>query len=112
MACVLLRIILTERDREFSRPVQNLFRCHAVVTVGRYEMVCAERDTATWYLPAESTDVRDVCGAGDVLAAINAGMLAGNSIRQACRFALGAAGQQVARVGISAVTACGRTNLT
>jgi len=89
-----------------ARQLSDKHRCHAVVTIGRHGMVCAERDGATWYLPANATDVRDVCGAGDtVLAAINVGMLAGNSIHQACRFALRAAGNQVARVGISAVMA-------
>jgi len=47
-----------------------------------------------------------VCGAGDtVLASLGTAMLAGNSIRQAYRFALVAARQQIARVGISTVAA-------
>ncbi|MDP6720461.1 MAG: PfkB family carbohydrate kinase [Pirellulaceae bacterium] len=94
------------RPLALARRLADERRCHVVVTLGHHGMVCAERDDATWYLPAEATDVRDVCGAGDtVLAAINVGMLAGNSIHQACRFALRAAGNQVARVGISAVMA-------
>ncbi len=89
-----------------ARRLADKHRCSVVVTYGGYGMVVAEREGGTWYLPAEATDVRDVCGAGDtVLAAINVGMLAGNSIHQACRFALRAAGNQVARVGISAVMA-------
>ena len=77
-----------------------------VVTYGGHGMVAAERDGDTWYLPAEPTDVRDVCGAGDtVLAAIGAAMLDGNCLRRACRFALVAAGNQVISVGISSATA-------
>ncbi len=94
------------RPLAMARRLADKHRCSVVVTYGGYGMVVAEREGGTWYLPAEATDVRDVCGAGDtVLAAINVGMLAGNSIHQACRFALRAAGNQVARVGISAVMA-------
>ncbi|MDA1278239.1 MAG: hypothetical protein O2960_29945 [Verrucomicrobia bacterium] len=43
-------------------------------------------------------------GAGDtVLAAMGVAMVSGNSIRQACRFALAAARQQIADIGISMV---------
>ena len=67
-------------------------------------MICAERDGATWYLPAEATVVRDVCGAGDtVLAAIGSAMLDGNCVRQTCRLAVMAGGRQVAELGIAAV---------
>lgn len=64
-------------------------------------MVCAEREGGTWYLPAESVEVRDVCGAGDtVFAAIGAALVGGESVRDACRFASVAAGQQVEGLGI------------
>jgi D-beta-D-heptose 7-phosphate kinase/D-beta-D-heptose 1-phosphate adenosyltransferase len=65
-------------------------------------MVCAERDGASWYLAADHTEVRDVCGAGDtVLAALGAVVLDGGTLREACRFARIAAGRQVASLGIS-----------
>ena len=64
------------------------------------------RNAATWCLPPEPTDVRDVCGAGDtVLAASGAAMPNGDSLHEACRFALSAASQQVAHFGISTVAA-------
>ena len=62
------------RPLALARRLADEHRCHVVVTIGRHGMVCAERDGATWYLPAEATEVRDVCGAGDtVLAAIGIG---------------------------------------
>lgn len=67
-------------------------------------MVRAERDAGTWYLPAEPTEVCDVCGAGDtVLAAIGATMLAGHSQLEACKCASVAACHQVSQQGISNV---------
>lgn len=47
------------------RRLADKHHCHVVVTIGRHGMVCAERDGKTWYLPANATHVRDVCGAGD-----------------------------------------------
>ena len=68
-------------------------------------MVCAEREGATLYLPAESVEVRDVCGAGDtVLAAIGAAIVAGQSLWKACRYVSVVASRQVANLGISAKT--------
>lgn len=89
-----------------ARSLVDRHGCHVVVTLGGRGMVCAERKGGTWYLPAEPVVVRDVCGAGDtVLAAIGTAMLAGNSLRQACRIALVAARQQISHVGISTVAA-------
>ena len=67
-------------------------------------MVSAERESRTWYLPAEATEVRDVCGAGDTaLAALGAGILDANDLRRACRLATKAGSRQVAELGIAAV---------
>ena len=72
-----------------ARRLSDDHLCHVIVTLGCHGMVCAERDRAVWYLPAEPTEVRDVCGAGDtVLAAIGVGLLNGNSRRKACWLAM------------------------
>lgn len=84
-----------------ARRLADEHRCSVVVTYSGYGMVAAERDGGVWYLPAEWTEVRDVCGAGDtVLAALGAALLAGNSLRRACHAAVITAGQQIACVGI------------
>ena len=97
---------------DLGRRLSDRYGCHVVVTLGRHGMVCAERDRATWYLPAEPTEVRDVCGAGDtVLASIGTAMLAESLLRTACRFALNVAKHQLPHVGISNVAGevdCGR----
>ena len=78
--------------------------CHVVVTIGHHGMVCAEREGGTCYLPAEPTEVRDVCGAGDtVLAAIGWELAAGSPLRTACRQATRSAAWQVATLGVRAV---------
>jgi D-beta-D-heptose 7-phosphate kinase/D-beta-D-heptose 1-phosphate adenosyltransferase len=90
------------RPLALARRLADAHRCSVVVTYGGHGMVVAEQEGGAWYLPAEPTEVRDVCGAGDtVLATLGTAMLDGNSPRQACHCALGAAGQQIARVGIS-----------
>lgn len=92
-----------------ARSLADKHGCHVVVTLGRHGMVCAEQERATWYLPAEPANVRDVCGAGDtVFAAIGAAMLGGAPLREACRFASVAAGRQVAARGISPTATCQR----
>jgi len=85
------------RPLALARSLADKHRCHVVITLGSHGMVCAERESGAWYVPAESVEVRDVCGAGDtVLAAIGAAMLDGDTFREACRFATGAAGRHVA----------------
>ncbi len=74
------------------------------VTLGPAGSIVAEREGATRYLPAEPPVVRDVCGAGDtVAAALCVAMLAQSSLPDACRFALTNAGRQIATVGIAPV---------
>ena len=52
-------------------------------------MVCAERCGATWHLPATPTEVRDVCGAGDTVFAVQAvEIVTGKSLREACWVAM------------------------
>jgi rfaE bifunctional protein kinase chain/domain len=85
-----------------ARRLADEHRCSVVVTYGGHGMVAAERDGGTWYLPAETTDVRDVCGAGDtVFAAVGVKMPNGHSLREACQFAVTAASQQVSHIGAS-----------
>ena len=92
------------RPLAMARRLADKHRCSVVVTYGRHGMVAAEREGGIWYLPAEATEVRDVCGAGDtVMATLGTGMLEGNCLRRACHFALDAASQQIAHVGISSV---------
>ncbi|MCA9120064.1 MAG: D-glycero-beta-D-manno-heptose-7-phosphate kinase [Planctomycetaceae bacterium] len=92
------------RPLAMARRLADKHRCSVVVTYGKHGMVAAERDGGTWYLPAEVTHVRDVCGAGDtVLATIAYAMLDGHCLRRACPFALGAARQQVEHFGIANV---------
>lgn len=92
------------RPLALARFLADRYGCHVVVTLGGHGVVCAVREGATWYLPAERVEVRDVCGAGDtVLAAIGTAMFGGESVREACRFAAVAAGRQVAKLGISIV---------
>jgi D-beta-D-heptose 7-phosphate kinase/D-beta-D-heptose 1-phosphate adenosyltransferase len=89
-----------------ARSLADRHVCHVIITLGGHGMVCAEREGGTWYLPAESVEVHDVCGAGDtVLAAIGAAMLQRESVRDACRFAAVAAGRQVTSVGVATLTA-------
>jgi D-beta-D-heptose 7-phosphate kinase/D-beta-D-heptose 1-phosphate adenosyltransferase len=93
------------RPLDLARRLADQFRCQVVVTMGRHGMVCAERDGATWYLPAEASEVRDVCGAGDtVLAALGTGMLNGDCLRRTCLVAASASREQVGRLGIAPVT--------
>lgn len=88
-----------------ARRLADEHRCSVVVTYGGHGMVAAERAGGTWYLPAEPTEVRDVCGAGDtVLAALGTGMLNGDCLRRACRVAATASREQVGRLGIAPVT--------
>ena len=76
--------------------------CHVVVTIGHHGMVCAEQDGATWYLPAELANVRDVCGAGDtVLATLGMGLARGESLRDTCKLAVMTAAEQVSQIGIA-----------
>jgi D-beta-D-heptose 7-phosphate kinase/D-beta-D-heptose 1-phosphate adenosyltransferase len=90
------------RPLALVRSQADRHNCHVVITLGGHGMVCAEREGGAWYLPAERVEVRDVCGAGDtVLAAIGAGMVCGESVRDACRFASVAAGWQVGALGIN-----------
>jgi len=93
------------RPLAMARRLADEHRCSVVVTYGEHGMVDADREGGSWYLPAKATDVRDVCGAGDtVFAALGTAMLAGMSLFQATRFAVNVAAQQVANVGISAIT--------
>ena len=53
---------------------------------------------------AVPTELRDVCGADDpVFAALAVAIITGKSLREACQMAMGAAGRQVAAVGIASV---------
>jgi D-beta-D-heptose 7-phosphate kinase/D-beta-D-heptose 1-phosphate adenosyltransferase len=89
------------RPLAMARQLADEHRCSVVVTLGGHGMVAAERAGGTWYLPAEATAVRDVCGAGDtVFAAIAMGIVSRESLLEACRLASMAAGRQVADVGI------------
>ncbi|MBC8355139.1 MAG: hypothetical protein H8E66_24450 [Planctomycetes bacterium] len=92
------------RPLAMARRLADEHRCSVVVTYGGHGMVAAEREGGTWYSPADATEVRDVCGAGDtVLATLGAGMLDGHCLRRACRLATKAGGRQVERLGIAAV---------
>jgi hypothetical protein len=67
------------RPLAMERRLADEHRCSVIMTYGRHGMVAAERDGEAWYLPAEGTQVRDVCGAGDTLfAAIAVGLLSGD----------------------------------
>jgi D-beta-D-heptose 7-phosphate kinase/D-beta-D-heptose 1-phosphate adenosyltransferase len=93
------------RPLALARRLADEHHCHVVVTIGRHGMVCAERDDATWYLPAKPAEVRDVCGAGDtVLAAIGADMLDGSCLLTACRLAAKAGEHQVGKIGVAAAS--------
>jgi bifunctional ADP-heptose synthase (sugar kinase/adenylyltransferase) len=92
------------RPLALARSLADRHACHVIITLGGHGMVCAERDGGTWYVPAESVEVRDVCGAGDtVLAAVAEAMIGGESVREACRFASEAAGRQVGSMGIASI---------
>ena len=92
------------RPLALARQLADEHRCSVVVTHGRHGMVVAEREGGTWYLPAEATELRDVCGAGDtVLATLGAAMLDGSCLRRACWLATRAGGRQVTELGIAPV---------
>jgi bifunctional ADP-heptose synthase (sugar kinase/adenylyltransferase) len=64
--------------------IHDAHKCDAIVTLGRYRIVCAELSGSTWHLPATPTEVRDVCGAGDtVFAALSVEIVTGKSLRDA-----------------------------
>ncbi len=87
-----------------ARRLADACNCHVVVTLGGHGLVAAEQDGGIWYLPAEPTEVWDVCGAGDtILAALSTAMLDGNCVRRACRLATTAGGRQVEGLGIAAI---------
>lgn len=93
------------RPLALARKLSDAYGCDIIITLGRHGMVCAERSGSIWHLPANPTEVRDVCGAGDtVFAALAVGLITQKSLRAACWAAMGAAGRQVAEVGIVAVT--------
>jgi bifunctional ADP-heptose synthase (sugar kinase/adenylyltransferase) len=86
------------RPLALARRLADVHGCHVVVTIGCHGMVCAERDDATWYLPAKATDVRDVCRTGDtVLATLGVGLARGGSLREYCTFAVMNAAKQVSQ---------------
>ncbi len=90
------------RPLALARRLADEYHCHVVVTIGRHGMVCAERVGATWYLPAEPAEVRDVCGAGDtVLSALGIAFAEEGSLRDAGYLASVAANNQVTTVGIA-----------
>jgi D-beta-D-heptose 7-phosphate kinase/D-beta-D-heptose 1-phosphate adenosyltransferase len=90
------------RPLAMARQLADAHRCSIVVTYGRHGMVAAEREGGTWYSPAQATEVRDVCGAGDtVLAVLGAEMIVGKSLAEACKYASVAASQQVNRLGVA-----------
>lgn len=92
------------RPLALARKLSDVYGCDAVITLGRYGMVCAERTGATWHLPPTPTEVRDVCGAGDtVFAALGVDVITGKKLRDACRSAMCASGRQVASIGIAFV---------
>jgi D-beta-D-heptose 7-phosphate kinase/D-beta-D-heptose 1-phosphate adenosyltransferase len=92
------------RPLALARKLSDSHGCDVVVTLGRCGMVCAESTGATWHRPATPAEVRDVCGAGDtVFAALAVEIVAGKSLPEACRAAMGAAGRQVAAVGVATV---------
>ena len=67
-------------------------------------MVCVERNVSIWYLPAEPTEIPDVCRVGDtVLAALEVAIVRGTALREACAFAAKAAAEQVSRFGIAVI---------
>ena len=76
-----------------------------VVTRGADGMIVIPADDPAVNLPAKSSEVYDVTGAGDTVAAIVAAFLAkGCSIVEAARFATVAAGLVVAKIGTSSVS--------
>ena len=96
--------VATEESRPLAmaRRLADEYRCSVIVTYGGHGMVAAERDGGVWYLPAEWTEVRDVCGAGDtVLAATAFAVFTGQSLRGACRIAAIAARHQVGEIGVA-----------
>jgi len=91
------------RPLALTRQLADEHRCNVVVTYGGHGLVASDRDCGSWYLPAEATEVRDVCGAGDtVLAALGLAMLANNTLRESCKLASVSASQQVKELGITA----------
>ncbi|MCC7086470.1 MAG: bifunctional hydroxymethylpyrimidine kinase/phosphomethylpyrimidine kinase, partial [Pirellulales bacterium] len=89
------------RPLAMARRLADEHACSVVVTYGGHGMVAAEREGGTWYLPAEATEIRDVCGAGDTLLASLAAMLyERKQLKEACIFASCAAANQVSSVGI------------
>jgi len=90
------------RPLALARRLADEHGCQIIMTIGRYGMVCAERNGSTWYLPARTTDVRDVCGAGDtVLAAIGVSLARGESLRDSSKLAVMIAAEQVSQIGIA-----------
>ncbi|GIW83175.1 MAG: hypothetical protein KatS3mg105_4982 [Gemmatales bacterium] len=92
------------RPLAMARALADEHRCSVVVTYGRHGMVAAGREGGTWYVPAESTEVRDVCGAGDtVLATLCVALCKTGPLTLACDVALGAAAKQVSKLGVDVV---------
>jgi D-beta-D-heptose 7-phosphate kinase/D-beta-D-heptose 1-phosphate adenosyltransferase len=76
--------------------------CDVVITLGERGLICAERGKGPWHLPAVPVEARDVCGAGDtVFASLGVTLARGWSLTKACQFAVAAASEQVATVGIT-----------
>ncbi|MFV1967930.1 MAG: PfkB family carbohydrate kinase [Pirellulaceae bacterium] len=90
------------RPLTLARRLADELRCHVVVTLGCHGMVCAGRDGMTWYLPAEPTEVRDVCGAEDtVLATLGVVLARNESLRESSKVAVMNAAEQVSQFGIA-----------
>jgi len=93
------------RPLALARRLADEHRCHVLITLGRHGMICAERKGATWYLPANLADVRDVCGAGDtVLAALGVHHAMGAILRYALKAANRSASIQVRELGVSPIS--------
>ncbi len=95
-----------DRDsRQLVRQLSSEMRCHVIVTLGEGGMVCAERDEASWHVPATPVNAYDVCGAGDtIIATLGCELARRSGLRVACERATANASQQVRHLGCTMVT--------
>ncbi|MHC4860402.1 MAG: D-glycero-beta-D-manno-heptose 1-phosphate adenylyltransferase, partial [Planctomycetota bacterium] len=94
-----------EADRAARKITEDLDLEAAVVKLDRHGMYLAERGGAAAFFPVVPREVFDVTGAGDmVIAAIAMVLAAGGSYPDAVRIANVAAGIEVSRLGVVAVS--------
>ena len=104
-ACEQLQETVTPSPLSLACNLAIKFSTNVVITLGERGLVCAKSSGNCRALPAVPAIVRDPCGAGDtVFASIGVMLATGWSLLDACQWAVLAAAQQVAHLGVTPIS--------